>query len=235
MTSKDVLIDLVSDGAGGAITVWNTHEARIRSQRLNAEGNRLWNLEGIDVVTGTGPNWESDGDKGAIISWDSRAQRVNGNGNILWASSGVVISSSGGQEPQLNSDRLRGAFIIYKSRGDIYAQRVNDLVLLVSPNGGEYWAGGSPNEIKWLTRPGFSVKDASILFSTDSGISYSNLIEENTANDVSYTWLVPTSNYASVRIKLQVKDTTNNILAQDASDADFTRLNSTKYIQSYIP
>jgi hypothetical protein len=66
---------LVSDGAGGAIIVWNDQRsgADIYSQRVNANGAPLWTGNGVAVCTAAesqyDPRIASDGAGGAIATW----------------------------------------------------------------------------------------------------------------------------------------------------------------------
>ena len=97
---------VVTDGAGGVIAIW--HDVRngnrdIYAQRINAEGEMQWSLNGIAVYAGEHeqgwPVAVSDGAGGAIIAWgdgrnnrlDIYAQRVDANGKILWDTAGVQV------------------------------------------------------------------------------------------------------------------------------------------------
>jgi hypothetical protein len=66
---------LVSDGAGGAIIVWNDQRsgADIYSQRVNANGAPQWTENGVAVCTAAesqyDPRIASDGAGGAIATW----------------------------------------------------------------------------------------------------------------------------------------------------------------------
>ena len=91
------LPQMVSDGAGGVIVVWQSAQGTsydIYAQRLSATGVALWKADGVPVCTAdsdqTNPVITSDGAGGAIISWwdwrngnyDVYAQRINGSGVI---------------------------------------------------------------------------------------------------------------------------------------------------------
>jgi hypothetical protein len=87
------------------------------------------------------PTIVSDGDGGAIITWedvfnisdyDIFAQRINAAGVVQWATNGVVISFPSGlqERPTLTTDGAGGAIIAWGDRRsgtnyDIYAQRIN--------------------------------------------------------------------------------------------------------------
>jgi hypothetical protein len=92
---------------------------------------------------------------------------------------------------------------------------------IVSPNGGEAWAGGSNKTIRWSS-PQIIARYV-LLLSTNSGASYSDTIANNLSpTDSTYNWLVPMLNLRTCRVKLVILDGSGTVLAQDASDADFT-------------
>jgi len=148
---------LISDGVGGAIIVWEYHlggSARIYAQRVNSNGVMLWTTDGVPICTAAEnqehPQLVSDGSGGAIITWyDSRsgnydiyAQRINANGVVLWAIDGVPICTAANNQslPQLVSDGAGGAIITWQDTRSgnwhIYAQRVNaNGVVLWTTNG----------------------------------------------------------------------------------------------------
>jgi predicted lipoprotein with Yx(FWY)xxD motif len=141
---------IISDGAGGAIIVWEDPRSDTRSdiyaQGVNSAGVAQWAINGVPICTEvedqTVSRLISDGAGGAIITWEDQrgilffdfgaiyAQRVNSAGVTQWAANGVPIATSNEQEknPRLASDGAGGAIIVWE-RGavepDIYAQRVN--------------------------------------------------------------------------------------------------------------
>ena len=94
-------------------------------------------------------------------------------------------------------------------------------ITIVSPNGGEAWSGGSSREITWQT----SVSNTDyvrLLYSSDSGDTYPNTIVSSTPNNGKYEWNpVPTLDSAQIRVKAILEDSSGNVLATDATDADF--------------
>jgi hypothetical protein len=140
---------LVSDGAGGAIIVFEVYkssgESDIYAQRFDNNGILLWGDSGIIICNEPyyqkNPQIASDGVGGAIITWEDNrtgddydiyAQRINDKGNCVWKPSGVVISAEKYDQdmPQIVNDGDVGAIITWvdKRNGDdynIYAQRVN--------------------------------------------------------------------------------------------------------------
>src|SRR5262245_52020504 len=66
----------VSDGAGGAIIVWEDGtfpNDNLRAQHIDAQGNLLWAINGLGICTlPSDEKWPvivSDGSGGAIIAW----------------------------------------------------------------------------------------------------------------------------------------------------------------------
>ncbi len=142
--------NLVSDGAGGAIIAWwdkrgGPNDVDIYAQRINDEGEILWQPGGVPICTAYSAQEEfditTDGNGGAIIVWhdyrakndapDIYAQRISANGKVLWEKDGVIVSKQvGGQNyPNIVSDGMGGAIISWHDwrdgNGDIYAQRIN--------------------------------------------------------------------------------------------------------------
>ena len=105
----------VPDGSGGVIAVWmddrirtDTSYFRVYAQRVDAQGNPLWQEGGIEVSgdviihachVSVELHAVSDGEGGVYIGWNEadntsrilRAQRLDSNGIPLWSSGGIVI------------------------------------------------------------------------------------------------------------------------------------------------
>ena len=120
-----------------------------------------------------------------------------------------------GSAAQSSTDTTASASFISKN-GFIYNLRFDDdTVAVASPNGGETLAVGSVRNILWSTVPG--IGNVKIEFSADSGSTFPNLIAY-TANNGSYSWAVPDSIGANIRVR--ISDSANaNVF--DASDANF--------------
>jgi hypothetical protein len=100
---------IIGDGGGGAFVVWTDYRRGERNpdifaQRINAQGEPLWNSDGA-LVCGApdiqrSPRLISDGESGLLVSWtdkgggsyDIYAQRVNKNGQPLWINDGIPIN-----------------------------------------------------------------------------------------------------------------------------------------------
>ncbi len=137
---------LVSDGQGGAIITWqdyrNGHYYEVYAQAIDSTGTVKWTQNGVAISiasTASSPQLVSDGQGGALITWqdyrndtgDIYAQAIDSTGTIKWTQNGVAISiASTASSPQLVSDGQGGAIITWQddrndSHGDIYAQYVD--------------------------------------------------------------------------------------------------------------
>lgn len=148
----------ISDGAGGAIIVWQDSAAAgfdVYAQRISSSGTAMWTTGGVAICNAVNdqinPRLESDGAGGAIITWqdkrdgisyDIRAQRVDANGAVQWANNGIVICNALGTQsnPKIEPDGMGGAYIGWQDKRnlnyDIYAQRVNGAgIVLWTANG----------------------------------------------------------------------------------------------------
>ncbi|HDR88150.1 MAG TPA: T9SS type A sorting domain-containing protein [Bacteroidetes bacterium] len=139
---------IVSDGAGGAIMVWQdlrSGNADIYAQRVNASGEMLWESNGVAACPAAGnqnqPVAVSDQAGGVILAWvdarddgqgDIYAQRLNASGQALWNANGTAVCTATGYQeaPDLACDGNQGAIVVWadKRNGehyDIYAQRID--------------------------------------------------------------------------------------------------------------
>jgi hypothetical protein len=146
---------VVSDGAGGAIVVWQDSRngnQDVYAQRVSADGVALWTANGVALSTSSGDQQylkiTSDGAGGAVVAWqdnrsgvypDVYAQRISAAGATLWTAGGVAVcaATNAQSSPVVAPDGAGGAiFAWYDYRGgsnyDIYAQRV-------SAAGGTQW------------------------------------------------------------------------------------------------
>jgi hypothetical protein len=151
---------MVSDGAGGAILVWEDLRAAnydLFVQRINSAGAPQWALNGAAIADlPSNAQYErivSDGASGAIIAWEDHrnpssdifAQRVSAAGASQWTIQGVgVCIAAGAQyEPKIAADGAGGAVITWDDNRaginyDVYAQKVTS-------SGSPQWlANGAP-------------------------------------------------------------------------------------------
>lgn len=140
-TDHQVLAGLVSDGAGGAIIVWEDSAGTggggshgmndVYAQRLSSTGAKLWATNGVSICSATelqsNINIISDNSNGAFIVWhdyrnngyigsDIYAQRINGSGVVQWTTDGIVICGATNPQirPRLCADGSGGAYIAWE-------------------------------------------------------------------------------------------------------------------------
>jgi predicted lipoprotein with Yx(FWY)xxD motif len=153
--------NIIAGGKGGAIIVWMDHRndeedaiisrADYRSgigwdiyaQRVDAQGNPQWQVNGIPVCLALGDQYDysivGDGADGAFITWhdqrsgkwDIYAQRLDGSGNAKWTKDGLPVCTEPQDQynPSIVSDGVDGVIITWWDKrevyGDIYAQRID--------------------------------------------------------------------------------------------------------------
>jgi hypothetical protein len=137
--------EIVSDRTGGAIVIYrfsNLYGSGFFAQRVDGDGNILWDPGGISLGSGNlFFRFSSDGAGGIIFAWstyvapktpgDIYAQRLDADGNVLWTGGGVAVCTATGSQgaPDIVSDGAGGAMISWSDdRGpdsDIYAQRLD--------------------------------------------------------------------------------------------------------------
>jgi len=143
-----VIPQICSDGAGGAIIIWNDYRSGadydIYAQRINSTGDVKWDANGTAICTEGDdqyfPHICSDETGGAIIVWedwrgldsDIYAQLINSTGSVKWGANGLAICTADNTQwyTQLGSDGVGGAIITWSDNRsgtiyDIYAQRVD--------------------------------------------------------------------------------------------------------------
>ncbi|MCX5750791.1 MAG: hypothetical protein NT099_03865 [Candidatus Saganbacteria bacterium] len=137
----------ISDGEGGYLVVWEDARSGyfdIYIQKIDKEGNLRFGKDGIAVCAAPKnqlyPNVISDGQGGAIVTWqdyregvfDIYVQKIDGNGEARWGRGGIPICLASGNQfaPEIIADGVGGAIIgwyDYRSSRDedIYVQRIN--------------------------------------------------------------------------------------------------------------
>jgi hypothetical protein len=147
-TGQQQYPDVIPDGAGGAILVWEDNrglDTDIYAQRVNPSGVVLWTPTGVPICTTGGrqmvPEIAPDGVGGAFIVWEDRrvpagdiyAQRVDASGAVLWPTNGVPVCTTDASQikPDIDADGSGGSVIAwqdFRGAGDtgweIYAQRL---------------------------------------------------------------------------------------------------------------
>jgi len=159
---------LISDGAGGAVIVWD-YGGEIHGQRILASGSPdpSWGASGkvIGNYPAYLPQIMRDGANGAIITWCNSgtptgiyAQKIDLSGNRLWNPAGVDTTCRGGPYWDMASDNNGGVIIVFEkgssdfeyfnnpTRRDIYAQRINSSGIV------QWTAGGNPVCVNWANQ-----------------------------------------------------------------------------------
>ena len=136
---------MTSNGAGGAIVVWDDDRAMnsdVYAARLTAAGATPDGASGFPVATGaatqSGASLIPYGGGGAIMAWtdarngsfDIYAARISSAGVVLDAA-GIAICTAGGDQlyPNTVDDSAGGAIMVWSDARvpTIYAQRINSL------------------------------------------------------------------------------------------------------------
>lgn len=191
-------LEMVSDGAGGAILVWtdlrNLSHRDLWAQRLDASGTKLWATNGVQVTGAANdqmqPRVAADGSGGALVCWtdkrsttstDVYAQRLSPAGALLWTNSGFtlhgvpVANTAGFQYGRIVADGTGGAFVAWSDSAggnyDVKAQR------LAAATGLEQWTAGGVAVIA----------DAAVQY-------FSNVISDG-AGGILVTWSQTTLHY----------------------------------------
>lgn len=142
----------IPDNSGGAIIIWidyrNGTLPDIFAQRIDQNGNLLWNSDGtpvcVDEYFQSNVQMISDAGGGAIVVWknptnngDIYAQKIDQYGSRKWGISGTAICTSEcySSYPCVASDGNGGAIIAWQNEDlfsypyvkhpDIYAQRID--------------------------------------------------------------------------------------------------------------
>ena len=139
---------IIRDNSGGIIFAWRdlrNGNQDIYSQKIDSTGNIQWAGNGTEICSAenyqNGPRLVSDGDGGAIITWndnrlnkrDIYGQKIDSAGMVQWEGNGTVICNTIGiqKNPNIISDGDDGAIIAWSDerngtdRDDIYAQRID--------------------------------------------------------------------------------------------------------------
>jgi hypothetical protein len=160
---------VVSDGAGGAVMVWQEVRDSISNdvyaQHFDSTSAATWTENGVLVAGGGGEQyWPSvcpDGAGGAIVGFMSgasfatarvQAQRLNSSGSLLWAAGGVPLCPASVFQfyPQVQADGSGGAIVAWNDGrtgqgSDVVAQRVDATGALKWPATGVP-AAGTPGD-----------------------------------------------------------------------------------------
>ena len=135
-------LDIVSDGAGGAILVFgNNGGVNLGAQNISSGGAAQWTLGGVSISSNISGGLKviSDGAGGVIVAWvdnrngnsDIYAQNINSGGSKAWGGSDVAVCMETSNQSEVNiaSDGAGGVYIVWKDERagwqGIYSQRLN--------------------------------------------------------------------------------------------------------------
>ncbi len=151
-------VALVEDSSGGVIVGWDDliprdtieftilYKGRLRTQRIDSAGTKLWGDEGVKVSLDDGRGHRiisavSDNADGVVVlftthteygvSTDSsslRIQRISNSGERLWGENGILFDYNiWGHRLLMVSDRDSGVILQYGVDGEAQFQRLNAL------------------------------------------------------------------------------------------------------------
>lgn len=190
-------MELVSDGAGGAIVSWTKFGGvtfnEIFSQRINSAGAVQWTANGVKATCaekssfgGVGGVATTDGNGGVIIGYGMTldggsgrnvyAQRISSSGVLLWGFMGVTLSAQASvqnQDIKIVSDDGGGAILAWNRYAAVFdgvAQRING-------SGVKQWGTNGVTVIPW-------VHADSKLISDGMGGAILSMRIDNTADDL---------------------------------------------------
>jgi hypothetical protein len=174
--SHQTSFQIVTDMAGGIIVVWSDEAGAgkdIYSQRLDGNGNLLWNPSGQLVYNAPDqakdPVADSDGQGGVVVGWyenrtgdhDIFGQRLNSDGAILWGTSGAPVCTRAADQAYVDvmKDGIGGATFVWAdyTSGDfsLRAQRLTPTGTLRWPPNGVLLASETPYEVSILSDGGY--------------------------------------------------------------------------------
>jgi hypothetical protein len=128
---------LVSDGALGAIAVWEDLRnglASIYAQRVDDYGSPMWQTGGVKVCYVPSPaslafrQVTGDGRGGAVVSaaftGGVLVQKLDAGGNATWGDRGVVVTSMSTTSHLSSTDGQGGAIVAWGAGNSSYVQRI---------------------------------------------------------------------------------------------------------------
>ena len=143
------LPQIITDGTGGAIVVWNDFRSGsdydVYAEEIGPTGSIGWTTNGVIVCAQASdqknPKLVEDGNGGAIFTWqdarngtrDIYVLLLNGGGGAEWTATGVLVSDAGNnqQNPVVATDGNGGAIITWEDYRnntiipDVYAARLD--------------------------------------------------------------------------------------------------------------
>lgn len=137
----------VSDGAGGAIVVWEDLRKGLMSiyaQKIDANGDIKWQPGGEEVcyIETNSSFWPrtaiSDSSGGAIVTFGTRAQKIDAAGRTMWPDDGILFTERGTHA--LAYDGQGGAIVVWGNGKSIFKSE-RSYIQRIDSNGGFLWGG----------------------------------------------------------------------------------------------
>lgn len=167
-----IALNMEADAEGGSFILWvdsRNPSKDLYGQRLSANGDPVWTVNGIPIANGTGDEIQNtmlpDGQGGMILAYtytyvgadDIYAKRFNANGTMAWANP-LELSVATGNQSGVRMAALTGGDFVFtwadqrNADPDIYAQKIN---LAGQPQWGEflivYSDQGQPTSVPQLS------------------------------------------------------------------------------------
>ena len=167
-------------------------------------GDGSYTVDGVVLGSGCGPTALS----GTLFTVPVRGAVLEGSGTITIT------------DVKLRDCVNAPLFAVAGTPIAVPIDRIAPAVSLLLPNGGEHWTVGTTHAITWSAADDAGVPAVDLAYSTDSGVSYPNVIASSLANSGTFDWQVPNTPGTAVRVRATAHDANGNPAA-DASDSDF--------------
>lgn len=185
----------------------------------------------IEISSDNGSSWRlvsaSEQAVAGSFNWN-----VNGNGGM----NSVIVRITDTSDPLVNDVNNTPftipPYFVEKNVGgdnDGFASdiNINNILSLLSPNGGESFPEGSVQNIRWITN---GINNVRIEYSTNNGSNWLLVSASVTGSLGSYSWTVPST--PSQQVLVRVLDVLNPLTYLDTSDVSFSITNpvANKYL-----
>lgn len=158
---------IISDNNGGAIITWSdernsaTNLSDIYAQHINTSGVVLWATNGVSICSKVNfqdnPALASDGNGGAIITWEDKrngtdynifAQSINATGTTQWNLDGVLVCNAVNNQlkPKLIAAEVGQAIITWQDNR-LSTATTNIYALKMNSGGANAWGGAANNGV----------------------------------------------------------------------------------------
>ena len=152
-------------------------------------------------------------------TWTSIATGNPKDGLYVWTVPGGIDSNNCYVKAEA-TDGYGNYDVGQSGKFSIVSDATAPTVTVISPNGGESYAGGDSQTIGWTATDAVGVTSINLYFSFDGGVNWP-VIATGEDNDGSYSWTVPGVNSDMCLVKAVAFDAAGNS-AEDMSDSVFT-------------